>query len=105
MPNRPKKRRRYPVDEGLPVEQPPGEDFFLADVIIDSHDPCWNDGFNVTGPWKTVSKAVSRFIAYGRHDRKFTVKIYQGDTAMKMLARNVAEEVRYQQQRRAQPNN
>jgi hypothetical protein len=68
MPNRPKKTRQSPppafvpknVDEGLPISQPPGEDFFLAVVKIhDSTDPCWDDGFDVVGPWDVVSRTIS----------------------------------------------
>ena len=66
MPNRPKKSkgqpRGKPVDEGLPVEQPAGENFFLANVEIDSPDPCWNDGFDVVGSWENRQQPVCQTV-------------------------------------------
>jgi len=58
-----------------------GEDFFLVAVVIDSDDPCWDDGFNIVGSWEQVDKTFSAYVAAGAVRRKHTVSIYQGDAA------------------------
>ena len=83
-----------------------GEDFFLASVMIDTlSDPCWNDGFDIVGPWQTVSRILSHYLAYDERARRSHVRIYQGEDARKFFRAAVLEELRYQEQKRAQPNN
>src|SRR5258708_24436700 len=86
--------------------RPPGEDFFLAAVVIDTpEDPCWSDGFDIVGTWEQVDQTFSAYIA-GRSDhRKISVSLYQGDVARAKLLEGLQEEPRYQTQMRAQPNN
>ena len=99
-------KRSYPVAEGLPIEQPEGENFFLASVIIETpEDPCWNSGFDIVGSWQTVSRTLSHYLAYDERARRSQIRIYQGDEARKFFQTAVREELRYQQQKRAQPNN
>ena len=98
-------KRRYSI-EGLPIDQPPGEDFFLAAVVIDNpNDPCWDDGFTVIGPWQTVSATISSYLNSDPRARKSSVRIYQGDAARKIFEHHCREEARYQEQKRGQPNN
>jgi hypothetical protein len=99
------KIRPEPVKEEFPIDQPQGENFFLANVIIDDpSDPCWDDGF-IVGSWHIVTRAVSMFLACDLRARQSKVRIYQGDKARERLIEGLAEEARYQQQKRAQPNN
>jgi hypothetical protein len=85
--------------------RPPGEDFYLAAVEIDSADPCWNDGFDLVGTWEQVDQTFSAYVAGGAVRRKHTVSIYQGDAARAKLLEGLKEEARYQAQMRAQPHN
>jgi hypothetical protein len=85
--------------------RPPGEDFFLVAVMIDSDDPCWNDGFDIVGTWEQVDQTFSAYVAGGAVRRKHTVRIYQGDAARARLVEGLKEEARYQAQMHAQPNN
>ena len=85
---------------------PPGEDFFLAAVVIDTPDqPCWNDGFNIVGTWEQVDQTFSAYMANRKDRRNVRVRIYQGDAARAKLLEGLKEEARYQQQMRAQPHN
>jgi hypothetical protein len=105
VPHRPKKRTCH-IDAGLPIDQPPGEDFFLASVVItDSTDPCWNGGYIVIGNWQTVSRGVSLFLDFDPRARESKVQIFQGENARERFLHDVQEEARYQQQKRSQPNN
>jgi hypothetical protein len=86
--------------------RPPGEDFFLAPVMIDTpDDPCWNDGFNIIGTWEQVDQTLSRYMAGGGIRHKHTVSIYQGDAARAKLLKGLEEEARFQAQMHAQSNN
>src|SRR5262245_30925424 len=113
MPHRPKKPdQSLPafmpknVEEGLPISQPPEENFFLATVIIrDPSNPCWDDGFSVVGPWDVVSRAISKFLVDDPRARKSSVAIFQGEDARAAWIEGTVEEARYQEQKRAQPNN
>jgi hypothetical protein len=114
MPNRPPKnnpRRRIPagakpVDEGLPISKPAGEDFFLAAIAIDTPaEPCWDDGFDIVGPWNVISRTISRFLAYDPRASRARVSIFQGQEARRQLTSGLTEEAKYQEQRKAQPNN
>jgi hypothetical protein len=106
MPTRPKKNQSGKTffATALPPK-PPGEDFFVVAVVIDSDDPCWNDGFNIVGTWEQVDQTLSRYMAGGGIRRKHTVGIYQGDAAREKLLEGLKEEARYQAQMHAQPNN
>jgi hypothetical protein len=95
-----------PIDEGLPINPPPGEDFFLATIeILSNLDPCWNEGFSIVGPWKTLSPTVSKFLAYDPRAKHSRISIFQGDQARNMLRFHLFEEARYQEQKRAQSSN
>jgi hypothetical protein len=96
--------RRYSI-ESLPIEHPPGENLFLAAVVIDTPDPCWDDGFTVIGEWEIVSATIASYINSDPRARKSTVSIYQGDAARKMFEHLFREEVRYEQHKRSQSNN
>jgi hypothetical protein len=85
--------------------KPEGEDFFLIAVVIDSGDPCWNDGFDIAGTWEHVDRTFSAYVAGGAIRRKHTISIYQGDAARAKLVEGLKEEARYQAQMYAQPNN
>jgi hypothetical protein len=86
--------------------RPPGEDFYLVAVEIDTpDDPCWNDGFNLIGTWEQIDKTFSAYVAGGAVRRKHTVHIYQGDAARAKLLEGLEEEARYQAQMHAQPSN
>jgi len=85
--------------------RPEGEDFYLAAVVIESSDPCWDDGFNIIGTWKQIDQTFSAYVAGGAVRRKHTVCIYQGDAARAKLLEGLKEEVRYQTQMHVQPNN
>jgi hypothetical protein len=90
----------------LPIDQPPGEDFFLANIQIDNpDDPCWDDGFSVIGDWKVISRTLSRYLAFDERARRSKVFIYQSEAAKRRFLAGLREELRYQQQKRAQPNN
>jgi hypothetical protein len=82
--------------------RPPGEDFFLVAVVIDSLDPCWNDGFDIVGTWEQVDKTFSAYVAERGIRRKHTISIYQGDAARAKLLEGLKEEARYQAQMQAQ---
>ena len=86
--------------------KPPGENFFLVAVVIDTpDDPCWNEGFDIVGTWQQVDQTFSAYVAGGGVCRKHTINIYQGDAARTKVVEGMKEEARYQAQKRAQPNN
>jgi hypothetical protein len=95
-----------PVDGGLPIEQPPGQDFFCVQVRIDTpKDPCWDDRFNIVDSWKNISQMLSRYLAIDPRARRSTVRIYQGQAARRQVHEGIREEARYQAEKRAQANN
>jgi hypothetical protein len=85
--------------------KPPGEDFFLVAVVIDSDDPCWNDGFDMVGTWERVDQTFSAYVAGSGVRRKHTVSIYQGDAARAKLLEGLREEASYQAHMRAKASN
>jgi len=89
------------------LPRPAGEDFFLFAVRFPgSPDPCWDDGFDVVGNWKSSCAIFRRHMVLQPDQNRMTrLEIFQGDAARAQLAYNLAEERRYQQQRKAQPNN
>jgi hypothetical protein len=83
--------------------QPPGEDFFLAEVQLDTpSDPCWDEGFTVFGSWETIERTISNYRAFGPRGQ---LRIFQGEAARRRLVKCLLEERRYQEQRRSTPNN
>jgi hypothetical protein len=114
MPYRPKRSirnvdrrpRGKPVDQNFPVERPVGENFFLAAIDIDTTaDPCWDDGFDIVGPWSVVNRTIAGFLAHNPWASRARVSIFQGEEARRQLTSGLTEEAKYQEQRKAQPNN
>jgi hypothetical protein len=73
--------------------KPPGEDFFLVAVVIDSDDPCWNDGFDIVGSWEleltlTGANLVSQnlLVLIGRDILRHCVLVYNGPLGCYTLA-------------------
>ena len=112
MPDRPPKAKRLPrtrlssqpVDQGIPIEQPPGEDFSWPGSESTPQRTLAGGG-DIVGPWDVVSRTVSRFLVYHPRSRQAHVTIFQGDEARRQLAIALREEARYQALRRVQPNN
>jgi len=95
-------------EHNLPVDQPPGENFFVASIEIHSDlDPCWNSGLNLIGPtWQTLRPLLIQFMTSSHlANRHCTIRIYQGENARTLLQAGIHEELRYQQERQSQPNN
>jgi hypothetical protein len=45
---------------GGTLPRPAGEDFFLFQVQLDTPtDPCWDDGFDVVGNWKSCCRTFN----------------------------------------------
>jgi hypothetical protein len=101
-PAKPDAEKPSPTKRSFPC-QPPGEDFFLAEVQLDTpDDPCWDAGYMVVGSWQTIERTISACLAFGRKGR---LRIYQGEVARRRLVADLQEELRFQQQKRAIPNN
>lgn len=100
--------QRNTNEHDLPVDQPPGENFFVASIEIHSDDdPCWNSGFNLIGPtWQTFRPLLIQFMTSSHlANRHCTIRIYQGDNARTLLLSNFRQELRFQEQKRTQPQN
>jgi hypothetical protein len=89
------------------LPRPQGEDFFLFQVHFDTPaDPCWDDGFDIVGTWKNCCAIFNvNLLAQADHNRHVRLTVYQGEEARRQMLHDLAEERRYQQQRRTQPNN
>jgi hypothetical protein len=59
----------------------------------------------VIGNWKTISHTVSQYLAFDPRAQRSHVRIYQGENARRVFIEGLAEERRYQEQKRAQLNN
>jgi hypothetical protein len=89
------------------LPRPPGEDFFLFKISFDTPtDPCWDDGFDVIGNWKSSCRLLhAKLLAEADQDRYARIAVYQGEEARRQIMHDLAEERRYQEQRAAQQNN
>jgi hypothetical protein len=90
-----------------PKEQPPGEDYFLLQLTIDSPDPYWDEGASAIGSWKQVTDAYAAMLAIAAPlQRRLIFALYQGRAAVEaQLAFSLAEEARYRREKKANPNN
>jgi hypothetical protein len=104
----PKKSAANVIDFCLP-EQPHGEDFFVFAVILD--DPStltWDIRHTVFGTWAQSKNAAGRIVnlwANSKPNGQLRLAMFQGERARDYLKESFHQELRYQQERIATPNN
>lgn len=88
-------------------QKPPGEDFFVFTVIADDPQSVTNDvGYSIMGDWelatKSLVKMMDTMVALIKPNQ---IAMRQGEKARQYLKLSMREEIKYQLERRSQPNN
>lgn len=114
-PKRPNKRIKLKVINGsfqkvLDVafsQKPFGEDFFVFTILADDPKSITNDvGYSIMGTWEIATKAlVDVMDSMAAILKPNQIAMRQGDKAREYLSHAAKEEIKYQDQRNAQPNN
>jgi hypothetical protein len=87
------------------ADQPPGEDFFVFSLVFDDpFHPTWELRQTTMGSWNQVIFAA-KLIAAGSGQSSGKLFWYQGQKARDYLREGLQHESRYQQERKATPNN
>lgn len=115
MSNRPKKHKKtirvsgsfQKVIDRTFGGKPDGEDFFVFTIFLDDPASVTNElAYSFMGSWEQSTKSLvaimDNFIVQARPSK---IAVYQGDRARDYLGYAAKEEIRYQQQRKSQPNN
>lgn len=89
------------------TQKPFGEDFFVFTILADDPRSITNDvGYSIMGTWEVVTKTlVDVMDSMAAILKPNQIAMRQGDKAREYLSHAAKEEIKYQEQRNAQPNN
>jgi hypothetical protein len=82
----------------------------LPSRLTTPRDPYWNEAFSLMGTWEVITQKLDGAITVvpamlGYRKCEFSVQLYQGEEARTYMDGAVKNELRYEEQKRAQPNN
>jgi hypothetical protein len=86
------------------------EDFWVVSIVIDDPDhPTWEKRFSVMGAHEHCLQSSARLIEShfleGLPKNGLRIELYQGQGAREYLIRTAQHELRFQSERKSQPNN
>jgi hypothetical protein len=92
-------------------DKPDGEDFFVFSLFReDPKTPTWYQAHTTFGTWsdsrETINSLVKAWMAAKpKGGMTISIKMYQGQAGRDHLLECFKDEMRYQQERKTQPNN